>query len=329
MIKEEGKVDLDAVELGVVAEEEDIFQPTNRIRRTSNRSVGSNGGGRRGSHRSSDSSNSLAQRMTSLLRLNNNSKSSDTSLEPNATRSTMSIRNILPGNRTSGADSVASNRRDVMSLGDAAALVREADEKYSMNPKLYVNKRFKIGDYVVINNFEKGTEEEAILLNQYGYAKMAKGGKNRSDEMTKGPFEYILAIVENIHHSEIVPYYTVRREDNNQTLRSDVCDMEKISLDQANKARIHIKRHSACSTEYFDDADFTDDDLGEPTYVWIGQIQSVMKHLTDGAENFQFNISLSPVNLFVICHIYFIFIDQIRLTFIPPELDETFAILSL
>ena len=131
------------------------------------------------------------------------------------------------------------------------------------------------------------------------------------------------------HHSEIVPYYTVRREDNNQTLRSDVCDMEKISLDQANKARIHIKRHSACSTEYFDDTDFTDDDLGEPTYVWIGQIQSVLKHLTDGAENFQFNISLSPVNLFVICHIYFIFIDQIRLTFIPPELDETFAILSL
>jgi hypothetical protein len=198
-----------------------------------------------------------------------------------------------------------------------------------------------------------------ILVNRYGYPH----GEGNSVEERRGPYMYILGKVKQIHYEENAVYYTVTREDNGHDIRGDAGYMEPIrtgeGLDAAKRAA-----DGANADMEFDDGSGATNVPEEKRcllhcienffvllllpFIWIYDIfvfvigarlfrwgKMIFKSarnqgslFLNGLPPYEFSVRLTTVNIIVLCSTWYMFIDQMRLAFFPPDADYTLAVIN-
>lgn len=209
--------------------------------------------------------------------------------------------------------------------------------------------RFRTGDYVLVRS-NQGTN----LVNRYGFPP----GQGKSAQETHGPYHFVVGVVKQVHYEEMIPYYTITRMDTNVDQRSDAEIMHPIQTPQGERAAIRAATRTDGQNE--SDADLgvllpghnhlvqkVFDCLGFP-FVWIGNllrvcletcfwpclrsfwrfIMSQARAILNGRWPYICQLRLTMVNLVVLCSTWFLFIDQARLAFLPPDTDRALAIVN-
>jgi hypothetical protein len=119
-----------------------------------------------------------------------------------------------------------------------------------------IDRRFSVGDYVLISNHEMrmdGSSNFNNLVNRFGFPEW-NVGMTISTEQRQGPYIYVLAKVVSVHFGEDAQEYTVQREDNMEYQRADAQSMVPLMYQTgidaakiaANKKRI-IVQNDECS----------------------------------------------------------------------------------
>jgi hypothetical protein len=191
-------------------------------------------------------------------------------------------------------------------------------------------------------------------VNRYGYPP----GKGMTPEEQRGPYLYILATVKKVHFEEDAEYYTVTRADTDTDERANTEWMVPIRTPRGEAAALHAATEMSKAEQSDKDRDeeeFTDQthailsavlfpflwiyDVVLYDYVWrpisrtgkavVATIQRQGKLCLHGVPPYALSFRLTMVNFLVICSIWYMFIDQIRLAFFAPSSDYALAIVSL
>ena len=230
---------------------------------------------------------------------------------------------------------------------DAALVAKQDEEENHGSSNQFsarVYRRYKVGDDVVINNV---LDSESRLLNQYGFPP----GKGSTIDEQRGPYDYVLAVVTSVHYGENKPYYTVQRFDTDEKIRSDSEFMDLIkpkALEVAKEFTHHFRQmqlmkgadagysegHRYFHEEWFESCGWSIRNffcVTAPTF--FEDLRDLFRDFfvpcLNGEAPFQVHISLSAINVFVICHIWYLFIDQLRLAFFPASMDYGITVISL
>ena len=186
-----------------------------------------------------------------------------------------------------------------------------------------------------------------IPVNKYGYG-LGKAPPGSRLEEREPPFCFVLATVQRVHFEEDARYYTVRREDTGECQRADADFMEgplsfgagyeaalvaskttKASMARAGKddpqGILNEEGFSMrCKRWYYE--------LAMALKTWYRSVRQRLKWLaTDllfGNSPYGCRISLTGVNLSVLCSFLFMFIDCIRLAFLPVSVERGVMIVA-
>ena len=226
---------------------------------------------------------------------------------------------------------------------DAALVAKQDEEENHGRMSTKVHRRYKVGDDVLISNVP---DSSSYLLNKYGFP----SGKGFTLDEQRGPYNFLLAYITAVHYGENKPFYTTRRFDTGEEIRSDSEFMEIIKP----KALEIAKKFTSCllqselnkgeNTEFGGRRSLID--RWYERYIWSvrnffyaivptffenlrDQFRDLLVPCLNGEGPFQLNISLSAINVLVCCHLWYLFIDQLRLAFIPASMDYGVSVVSL
>ena len=200
-------------------------------------------------------------------------------------------------------------------------------------------RRYAVGNYVLISNH--GLAEEAnCLVNRYGYPEV--GGGALTPEQRRGPYIYLVAQVKSVHFEEDAQYYTVARGDNDVEQRADAGWMEPITdLAGIEAARTAArKKFSGASSHVQSHSDRRIvESLAYCTMRCINMIRGgtslihrKMKEqatkFLNGSRPYKISFKFTGVNFLVVCSIWYLYIDQLRLAFFPHTVDTACAVVS-
>lgn len=211
-----------------------------------------------------------------------------------------------------------------------------------------VYRRYRVGDPVLVSNH---SSRVANLVNRYGYPP----GEGVTPEEQRGPYLYILATVAKVHFGENAEYYTVTRADTGANQRADDEWMEPIRTAQAEAAARRAATHFLSSGD--DDRDLDNDSKLSrgPLYCLVGpclwlfecfyhiilkRIHKALQKCTgflkrhahlylNGMSPYSCSFQFTMVNFLVLCSLWYVFMDQVRLAFLPPSTDFAMAIMDL
>lgn len=219
-------------------------------------------------------------------------------------------------------------------------------------------RRYQLGEMALVYNHQS---HWAVLVNQYGFPP----GEGERPEEQRGPYEFVLATVEQIHYDEYEVYYTVRRADNGAQQRGDAQYMRPILTEEGTMAAQRAATRSVLDHEgyYEEDNEVDLDPAGRhqassmfracgtvgmvllyPLFLLASGMAQAIRPVTtrvlqfvrkravlilNGEEPYACQIRWTAVNFVVLCTSWYIFIDQARLAFFPPEADDSLAIINL
>lgn len=222
----------------------------------------------------------------------------------------------------------------------------------TIRQRLTTFRRFAVNDYVLITNHNIHNEQQRLnLVNRYGYPEWGAGATTAEER--RGPYIYLIAQVVSVHFGEDAQYYTVRREDNNDEQRADAQYMEPITNESG------VEAAKIAALKYKDDLDATTSGVAG-SYAHLGKndglvywlrpctstIFSAMEHTGDfckricrkmkkqtdhclnGNRPYGISCRFTGVNFFILCHIWYLYIDQLRLAFMPHSVDGACAVVS-
>ena len=195
------------------------------------------------------------------------------------------------------------------------------------------------------------------LLNKYGYPK----GEGKESLEKKGPYLYVLCTIKLAHYEENEVFWTVVREDNGFETRGDVSEMTPIPTQEGLKAAQNaaaLSRAIASGRSIRSD----DENGGGPhqtknketlfsrttnclcvtcclpffcTYQCLGLVKesAAYKRFMHGVRmfldgNYRISFRVTSVNLIVLVSIWYLFIDDIRLAFLHPSVDDNLAFIN-
>jgi len=201
-------------------------------------------------------------------------------------------------------------------------------------------RRYGAGQYVLISNHNLD-EGSSCLVNRYGFPE--GGGGALYSEQRRGPYIYLLAQVKNVHFGEDAQYYTVSRCDNGKDQRADGGWMEPITdplgIEAAKiaakklcngTASTHVQNHS-------DSVFLSSMAKGTKRCIHgmctgMSLLQKKMKEQAtkclNGNRPYKISFKFTGVNFLVLCSIWYLYIDQMRLAFFPHSADFACAIVS-
>ena len=195
---------------------------------------------------------------------------------------------------------------------DILAKVKELDDKFTLEP-----------------------------VNRFGFP----AGQGSKVEEQRGPYLYVLAKVKMVHFEEDARYYTVTRCDTNLDQRADSEWMwgEPITSDKGLEAALNAAKqnskekakqnanrsrsqNAAARKSRFEN--FIETFVVTP----FSKFQVAARHQITlfllGLSPYSLEIRCTGVNLLVCCSFLFMFLDQIRVAFVPPEMDRPIVILN-
>lgn len=220
---------------------------------------------------------------------------------------------------------------------------------------------------IVVGNLNGGSNSASTLIhnansnnlvNQHGFPEWDVG-IYKTSEQRRGPYLYVLAKVVSVHFGEDAQYYTVRREDTMDLQRADAQYMEpmihQIGIDAA-KIAAKKKWFILGDEECFDGMGSYGGDTrgtgGKSDDAWnrlrpcvdsmnvfgrrcrkrLGEVYRKVKGQTDsclnGKQPYGISCQFTGVNLLVVCGIWYLVIDQVRLAFLPSSMDYNCAVVS-
>jgi len=201
-----------------------------------------------------------------------------------------------------------------------------------------INRRYGVGDYCLITNHN--LESAHHLVNRYGYPEHA----GATNEERRGPYIYLLAQVTSVHFGEDAQYYTVRREDTLNEQRADAQYMEPITnliaIDAARQSAtkrpdhegFDLNPHASTKFIWFKPIQDGCSNCVISGKVWLRKIRHKVQVQVDSCLNgnrpYAISIRFTGINFLVICSIWYLFIDQLRLAFMPHTADFGCAVVS-
>jgi hypothetical protein len=228
------------------------------------------------------------------------------------------------------------------------------------------HRRYAVGEYVLISNHNITVGASTLILNassknlvnRYGFPEWDVG-MYKTSEQRRGPYLYVLAKVVSVHFGEDAQYYTVRREDTLDYQRADAQYMEpmlhQIGIDAA-KIAAKKKWFSLEDEEYFGGMESygghargtggkSDDpwnrlrpcldsinNFAGRCHKRLGEVNRKLKQQTDACLNgkrpYGISCRFTGVNLLVVCGIWYLVIDQVRLAYLPSSMDYSCAVVS-
>jgi len=200
--------------------------------------------------------------------------------------------------------------------------------------------RYSMGEYVLVSReiCDAGEFDSDGLLNRFGYPPPRPGlVGSMTPEERAGPHVYVLAVVVGVHFGEDAQYYTVRREDTMQEQRADAEWMEPITtLSSLNAAKAAArKRHSGSSRVVAAmmraGGGRGADVAGRLSMRGKRMIQTAKAQteaFLNGKRPYGISCRFTGVNFLVICSIWYLYIDQLRLAFMPSSADYPCAVIS-
>jgi hypothetical protein len=127
--------------------------------------------------------------------------------------------------RASNLFSASVPSRDVLLVGTAQQQQSQPSSQ---------SRRYKQGEHVLIadsgnNGNNPSTVDVGGLVNRFGYL----FGEGSTPDERRGPYQYILATVKQVHFEEIHPFYTVTRADNGRNQRANAPEIWSIPTERA------------------------------------------------------------------------------------------------
>ncbi|KAL7540169.1 hypothetical protein ACHAXR_009941 [Thalassiosira sp. AJA248-18] len=204
-----------------------------------------------------------------------------------------------------------------------------------------------------INNNPPPPSHSINLVNRYGFPSW--GGGATTSEERRGPYIHLLAQVTSVHFGEDAQYYTVRRMNDNQDQRADAQWMEPITNPvgiEAAKAAAQRRKESDDNGVYSRNegrdgrrgrgivkwlrhpccTDAVSNYCTKRIYEYWKKLLRRTKRSTDGCLNgnrpYGISCRFTGVNFFVLCSIWYLYIDQLRLAFMPHSADYGCAVVS-
>lgn len=221
------------------------------------------------------------------------------------------------------------------------------------------SRRYQIGEAALVSNHQS---HWALLVNIYGFPP----GEGERPEEQRGPYLFVLAKVEEIHYDEYEVYYTVRRADNGAKQRADAEFMAPVLTEEGEMAAQRAATRSVVDygghrmeEDEANDVDLTSRERSSPFFRMCGNVGLTilyplfllarsMAHairpvtsalleflrkravlILNGEEPYACQIRWTAVNFVVLCSVWYMFIDQVRLAAFPPESDHALAIINL
>ncbi len=200
-------------------------------------------------------------------------------------------------------------------------------------------RRYGVGQYVLISNHSLA-EGSTCLVNRYGFPE--GGGGALTPEQRRGPYIYLLAQVKSVHFGENAQYYTVSRCDNEEEQRADAVSMEPITdpirIEAAKTAATKLFTGTSMNVQSHSDRMFLES-IAKCTKHCMhlmcrgaSLIQRKMKEQAtkclNGNRPYKLSFKVTGVNFLVICSIWYLYIDQMRLAFFPHDADYPCAVIS-
>ncbi len=226
------------------------------------------------------------------------------------------------------------------SIGDYALVMTQTPLSSSRRPSLSIRNA----------DLKKKIAAEKHLVNRHGYPE----GKGKSQSERSGPFSYSLCTITKAHYEENEVYWTVAREDNDEEIRGDARHMQPITSQEA----LQAAQLAALMSRAIVEEDEELGDIVEPTrkmtavscittclcitcclpLFCVNQclgfvreldcFKTLLRHIKmflDGREPYRLVFRITPIKVIAMCSIWYLFIDQIQLAFLPPSVDEWLA----
>ena len=236
----------------------------------------------------------------------------------------------------------------------------------TMRHRLTAIRRFNINDYVLLAPYlhdinrrdnETGRYDASQLsynnlVNRYGFPEWSSSATTAEER--RGPYIYLIAQVVSVHYGEDAQYYTVKRMDNDETQRADVQYMEPITSSVGIETAIYAARKSLQTDEnnyYGGIHDAHTSTTRSSTSRWckpclttltrstqyiLQQIRIIHEKLKkqldaclNGNRPYGISCRFTGVNFLVLCSLWYLYIDQLRLAFMPHSADYACAVISL
>ena len=199
-------------------------------------------------------------------------------------------------------------------------------------------RRYAVGQYALISNhsLDEGTN---YLVNRYGFP---EGGGGVNPEQRRGPYIYLLTQAKSVHFGEDAQYYTVSRFDNDEEQRADARWMvpitDPIGIEAAKTA---AKKQNGGSYVH----DYSHGDrmvlrsVSKATKRCIQLVHigaSLLHRKTkeqaakclNGQRPYKISFKFTGVNFLVLCNLWYLYIDQVRLAFFPHSADFACSVVS-
>jgi len=258
--------------------------------------------------------------------------------------------------------SIAKRSNTLFSFGGVAQNVDDNDyngELHEMYNKESLYRGYSVGDAVLVFSNNRFSS----CVNRFGFPP----GSGRTAEEKTGPYLFVLGKVQQIHFEENSVFYTVRREDTDVDVRGTPALMEPIESKEGETAARKAAHDYASATEPLEELlsavaspveqrekrgivkvlenifvvlllpffwiyDCFVYIAGARLYRWgaacLGAVRRQALMLLNGAKPYEFSTRLTMVNFFVICSLWYIFVDQARLAFIPVKYDGLLAVVN-
>jgi hypothetical protein len=209
--------------------------------------------------------------------------------------------------------------------------------------------QFNVGDTVLVfltllnvTNLEDPKDTFTIAaVNTSGYPE----GEGRLDEEKRGPYNFVLATVKQLHFEEDDRYYTVIRADTGSQQRADSGWMEPlkdtVGLEAAYRAaKRTFRSQSDQEVEMLEDSGYIRDIFGclmdavawpayffrnsiLPGYRTMHMIAKIrVSQMLYGDSPFACRIRVTGINVLVFCSVVFLFMEVANLAFVPPHVDS-------
>jgi hypothetical protein len=240
------------------------------------------------------------------------------------------------------------------SVAAAVAVVQEGERRPTSSTVSRHN-QFNVGDTVLVfltllnvTNLEDPKDTFTIAaVNSFGYPE----GEGRLDEEKRGPYNFVLATVKQLHFEEDDRYYTVIRADTGSEQRADSGWMEPLK-DQAGSeaayraAKRTFRSQSDREVEMMEDSGYIRDIFGclmeavawpayffrnsiLPGYRTMHMIAKIrVSQMLYGDSPFACRIRVTGINFLVFCSVAFLFLEVANLAFIPPHVNSQVLIVE-
>eukprot|EP00523_Entomoneis_sp_CCMP467_P008375 CAMPEP_0168730186 /NCGR_PEP_ID=MMETSP0724-20121128/6603_1 /TAXON_ID=265536 /ORGANISM="Amphiprora sp., Strain CCMP467" /LENGTH=1375 /DNA_ID=CAMNT_0008777121 /DNA_START=24 /DNA_END=4148 /DNA_ORIENTATION=- len=217
-------------------------------------------------------------------------------------------------------------------------------------------RRFKPGDNVLVCNQQS---RWSTLVNRHGFPP----GEGATPEEQRGPYIYAMATVKQVHFEEFAAYYTVTRADTGAEQRADTDFMEPIRTIRGEQAAFRAAMQSSLEggpddSNAMEVREAENDQKKNKIFaclentcfliilplLWIYDmgyylvstflapvgrfLKNQARLILTGQSPYACQLRMTVVNFVVLCSIWYMFVDQARLAFFPPESDYPVAVIN-